>query len=48
MLCDDIEGWEGGSRGRGFGDICMHMADSLCYTTETNSVVRQLYSNEDV
>ena len=25
MLCEDLEGWdrEGGSRGRGYGDICM-------------------------
>ena len=32
-------GWEGGSRRRGYGDICMHMADSLCCTTETNTVL---------
>ena len=31
-------GWEGGSRGRGYGDMCMHMADSLWCTTETNTV----------
>ena len=28
-------GWEGGSRGRGYGDIRIHIADSLCCTTET-------------
>ena len=32
-------GQEGGSRGRGYGDICMHMADSLCCTTETNTAL---------
>ena len=45
MLCDDLEGWdredgrEGGSRGRGYGDMCVHMADSLCRATETNTVL---------
>ena len=34
-----LGGWEGGSRGRGHGDICMHMADSLCCTTETNTAL---------
>ena len=28
-------GWEGDARGRGYRDICMHIADSLCYTAET-------------
>ena len=41
VLCDHLEGWDGGwegdSRGRGFGDICIHIADSLCYTAETNT-----------
>ena len=35
-------GWERGSRGRGYGDICMHMADSFCCTIETTTV---LWSN---
>ena len=30
-------GWEGGSRGRGYGDICIRIADSLCCTAETNT-----------
>lgn len=29
-------GWEGGARGRGYGDICMHIAVSLCCTAETH------------
>ena len=38
MLCDDLEGWNGGwqeegSTGRGY--IYTHMADSLCCTAET-------------
>ena len=42
-------GWEGDARGRGYGDICMNMADSLCCTTETNTViVKQLYSDKDL
>ena len=40
-------GWEGDARGRGYGDICIHIADSLCYTAEIN-IVKQLYSNKDV
>ena len=44
MSCDDLEGWdkeegreemEGGSRWRGYGDMCMHMADSFCCVTLT-------------
>ena len=36
MLCDDLNGpdvgaGEGGPRG---GDICIHIADSLCCTTK--------------
>ena len=27
------------------GDICTGEADSLCYTAENNSTVKQLYSN---
>ena len=26
-------------RGRGYGDICIHIADSLCYTAETNTTL---------
>ena len=32
-------GWEGDARGRGYGDICIHIADSLCYTAETNTLL---------
>ena len=44
MLCDQLEGWdkEGGremQEGGGYGDICMHIADSLCYTAETNTIL---------
>ena len=43
MLCDLIEGWdrEGGREaqgGGGYGDICMHIADSVCYRAETNTL----------
>ena len=45
MLCDHLEGWdreggrEGDTRGRGYGDICIHIADSLCCTAETNATL---------
>ena len=44
VLCDHLEGWdreggrEGDARGKGYGDICIHIADSLCYTAETNKI----------
>ena len=25
--------------GRGYGDICIHITDSLCYTAETNTTL---------
>ena len=41
MLCDHVEGWdrEGGRETQEGGDmgICLHIADSLCYTAETNT-----------
>ena len=42
MLCDHPEGWdwEGGretQEGADIEDICIDIADSLCYTTETNT-----------
>ena len=47
MPCDHLEGWdrEGGRR---YGDICIYIADSLCYTAETNTTVKRLSSNKDV
>ena len=45
---DGMGEWEGGSRERGYGDICMHTADSLCCTAETNNIIKQLYSNKNV
>ena len=44
MLCDDLQGWDGGRvAGRlKRKDICIHIADSHCCTTETNAT---LYSN---
>ena len=43
MLCDDLEGWEGGSRGRG------HMHTSrwlMLYNRNQHNIVKQLYSNK--
>ena len=44
MLCGDLQGRdrEGGSEAQdvgGCGDIRMHMADSLCCTTETRTAL---------
>ena len=42
VLCDDLVGWD---RGLGMreahegGDICIHIADSLCYTAEANTTL---------
>ena len=49
MLCDHLEGWgeggwEGGSRGRTYGDICICIADSLCYKAETNTPLLRNYT----
>ena len=40
MLCDGLEGWDGGGDGREAqerGDICILIADSHCCTAETNA-----------
>ena len=39
MLCNDLEGWVrgGGREAQDGGDICVHVADSHCCTTETNT-----------
>ena len=40
QLCDDLEAWEGGLGGREAqerGDICIHITDSRCCSTETNA-----------
>ena len=40
MLCDDLEGWDGeGSEGQKGGDICVHIADSLCCTEENSTTL---------
>ena len=47
MLCDDLDGWDGGGVGwRGGGrevqegrDIGIHIADSLHCTAETNTTL---------
>ena len=41
MLCDDLEGWDGGVEGSEGGgeNICVHIADSHCYTTEMNTAL---------
>ena len=37
-------GWKGGSRGWGYGDIYIHIADSLCCTAETNTTLESIYT----
>ena len=43
MLCDRLGGWdgeggrEGDAGGRRYGNVCIRVADSLCYKAETNT-----------
>ena len=41
MFCDDLDGWdeEGGMEVQEGGDICIHIADSLHCTAETNTIL---------
>ena len=39
MLCDDVEGWDREGGREGIGDICIHIADSVCLTEETNTTL---------
>ena len=45
VLCDHLEGWdregvrEGDAKGKRYGDISIPIADSLCYTAETNTTL---------
>ena len=42
VLCDDLDGWDGGGGGREVqegGDICIHIVDSLLCTAETNKTL---------
>ena len=47
MLCDDLEGWNGGDERdvQEGGHICIHIADSRCCAADTNNIIKQLYSN---
>ena len=39
---NDLDGWGGGvggTDGHEGGDICIHIADSFCHTSETNKTV---------
>ena len=46
MLCDGLEGWDGvGGRELQEGrDICIHIADSLHCTAETNTTLKSNYT----
>ena len=37
-------GWEGDAGGRGYGDICICIADLLCYTAATNTPMEGNYT----
>ena len=40
MLCDDREEWGGAGReDEEGGDLCIHTADSLCSTAETDTAL---------
>ena len=36
--------WEAAARGRRYGDICICIADSLCYKAETNTTMLSRYT----
>ena len=50
VLCDHLEGWnregerEGDARGKRYGNICVCITDSLCYTAETNTPLESNYT----
>ena len=50
MLSDHLEGWdrkggrEGDARGKRYEDICIGIADSLCYKAETNTPLSSNYT----
>ena len=48
MLCNALEWWHGLGETQEGGDVCIHKADSLYCTAETNSVVKQLYFNNKI
>ena len=44
VLCTDLDGREIQKR----GDLCKHIADSLCGTAETSNTGKQLYPNQKI
>ena len=45
MLCHDLDGWGGGGReAQEVGDRCIHIADSLHCTAETNTPLESNYT----
>ena len=45
MLCDDLEGWDGGRRWtQEDGDKCIHVAGSCCCTAEINTTLQSKYT----
>ena len=48
VLYCDLDEWEGGGGGgrdvQEGGDICTHLADSLCCTAETNTTLQSSYT----
>ena len=42
MLCGDLNGKEIKK-----GDICICLADPVCYTIENSSIVKQIYSKKN-
>ena len=49
MLCDDLQGLDGGMGGgkeaQEEGNVHIHIADSRCRTAESNNITKQLYFN---
>ena len=51
MLCDRLGGWdgeggrEGDAGGRRYGNVCISVADSLCYKAEANTPLWSNYTS---
>ena len=45
VLCDDLEGWKGGSGGRGYINMYTYSWFNLLYVRNWHNIVKQLYSN---
>ena len=48
VLCNDLEGWKGGSRGREYINMYTYSWFTLLYVRNWHNIVKQLYSNYNI